>query len=332
MDSEKVSVIIPAYNNETYIEKCLQSVTEQSYENLEILVINDGSSDRTEELIREAQQQDKRIQLFTQKNSGVSVSRNRGIDTATGDYLTFVDADDYIGKDYIRDLVNLAEEKDADLVICGLKMVDEQGKVLQDIVPGEYRKGSMEEWTFRISAVCSHLYKRELWMKYDIRFATGVRGEDMPISLFFSGVTPCIQTLPQSEYYYVQHASSAMHSFQGLKTYKLPYQAVEEAVIKARQYGICNSEENFELFALRIMATFIQLAKGASKEDIREVSDYIYRMIKAYFPEYRKNSLVKLNSKVEVPFMQKMAVWSMIKMVRVRALYPFLKVVCRSSK
>lgn len=332
MDSAKVSVIIPAYNNETYIEKCLQSVTEQSYENLEILVINDGSSDRTEPLIREAQQQDKRIQLFTQKNSGVSISRNRGINTATGDYLTFVDADDHIGKDYIRDLVNLAEEKDADLVICGLKMVDEQGKVLQDIVPGEYRKGCKEEWTFRISAVCSHLYKRELWMKYDIRFATGVRGEDMPISLFFSGVTPCIQTLPQSEYYYVQHASSAMHSFQGLKTYKLPYQAVEEAVIKARQYGICNSEENFELFALRIMATFIQLAKGASKEDIRELSDYIYRMIKTYFPAYRKNPLIKLNFRVDVPFMQKMAVWSMTKMVSVKALYPFLKVVCRSSK
>ena len=123
-----------------------------------------------------------------------------------------------------------------------------------------------------------------------------------------------------------------MHSFQGLKIYKLPYQAVEEAVIKARQYEICNSEENFELFALRIMATFIQLAKGASKEDIRELSDYIYRMIKTYFPEYRKNSLVKLNSKVEVPFMQKMAVWSMTKMVSVKALYPFLKVVCRSSK
>ncbi|MDY3343588.1 MAG: glycosyltransferase family 2 protein, partial [Lachnospiraceae bacterium] len=115
MDRPKVSVIIPAYNNETYIEKCLQSVTEQSYENLEILVINDGSSDRTEELIRKWQQADERIQLLTQINSGVSVSRNRGIDTATGTYLTFVDADDYIGKDYIRDLVNLAEEKNADL-------------------------------------------------------------------------------------------------------------------------------------------------------------------------------------------------------------------------
>lgn len=329
MDSAKVSVIIPAYNNETYIEKCLQSVIEQSYENLEILVINDGSSDRTEQLIREVQQQDKRIQLFTQKNSGVSVSRNRGIGTATGTYLTFVDADDYIGKDYIRDLVNLAEEKDADMVICGLKMVDEQEKVLQDIVPGEYRKGSKEEWTFRISAVCSHLYRRELWINHDIRFATGVRGEDMPISLFFSGVTPHIETLPQSEYYYVQHAASAMHSFQGLKTYKLPYQAVEEAVIKARQYGICNSEENFELFALRIMATFIQLAKGASKEDIRELSDYIYRMIKTYFPDYRKNLLVKLNSRVDVPFVQKVAVWSMVRVVQFRVLYLFLKVVCK---
>ena len=103
-------------------------------------------------------------------------------------------------------------------------------------------------------------------------------------------------------------------------------------MIKARQYGICNSEENFELFALRIMATFIQLAKGAAKEDIRELSDYIYRMIKTYFPEYRKNSLVKLNSKVNVPFIQKMAVWSMTKMVSVKALCPFLRAVCRSSK
>ena len=329
MDREKVSVIIPTYNNEKYIEKCLYSVINQSYGNLEILVINDGSSDRTESLIREIQQEDDRILLFSQKNSGVSVSRNRGIEAATGRYLIFVDADDYVGKDYIRDLVNCAEKKKADMVICGLKMVDEQGTVLQNIVPGEYQKGSKEEWTFRISAVCSHLYRRELWLEHDIRFAVGVRGEDMPISLFFSGVTPHIETLQQSEYYYVQHESSAMHSFQGLKTYQLPYQAVEEAVIKARRYGICNSKENFELFVLRIMSTFIYLAKGASKKDIRKLSDYIYRMIRIYFPDYRKNSLVKLNSNVDVPFMQKIAVWVLKKVVGINMLYPFLRIVCR---
>ena len=329
MDNPKVSVIIPAYNSEKYIEKCLHSVMEQSYRNLEILVINDGSNDRTEVLIREAQKQDERIQLFVQNNRGVSVSRNRGIEVATGKYITFVDADDYIGKDFIRDLVRCAEDRKADLVICGLKMVDEQGNVQKDIVPGRYQKGMKEEWTFRISAVCSHLYKRELWIKYNIRFASGVRGEDMPISLFFSGVTSCIQTLAQSEYYYVQHVFSTMHSFQGLKIYKLPYEAVEEAIIEARKSGICNSKENFELFALRIMATFIQLAKGASPKDIRELNDYIYRMIRTYFPNYRKNPLLKLNSRVDVPFMQKMAVWVMLHAVQFKVLYLFLKVICK---
>lgn len=319
-----VSVIIPVYNNEVFVEKCIRSVMEQTYTSLEIIVINDGSTDNSLAILKELETEDSRIRLINQKNAGVSAARNRGLEIATGEYLTFVDGDDYIGPDYIKKLYISAKKQNAEMIICGLKYVDESGRVLRELKPGGYKRYEKEEWTFRISSVCSHFYLRELWIKNQVQFCLGERGEDMPISLFFSAVCDKIAILQDVEYYYVQHQSSAMHNFKGLRSYRLPYHALEQTVKKIQEIGVANSCEFYELFVLRIMCTcFFELARGASRENMRELCDYIVRILEQYFPMYYKNRLTGLFVKIDVPFIQKIAVKILIVLVRTKMIYPF---------
>ena len=319
-----VSVVIPVYNSEKYVEKCIQSVMAQTLPDLEIIIINDGSTDESGRILRELTQKDSRIVLLEQANQGVAAARNQGVEKATGKYITFVDGDDYLQEDYIELMYNLAEKETLDMVICGLTYVDEGGKELNRVVPGVYKRLENEEWTFRVSAVCSHLYRRELWKRYDVKFQSGERGEDMPISLFFAAICPRIATLPECGYYYVQHASSAIHNFKGLEKYSLPYKGLENTLTRVNKIGIQNSPEFYELFVMRIFATCLfQLAPGARWEKIRELCDYISCTVNMYFPAYWKNSKAKLNAKVDIPFTQKAAVKVLILLLKTKLLRPF---------
>ena len=152
-----VSVVIPVYNSEKYVEKCIQSVMAQTLPDLEIIIINDGSTDESGRILRELTQKDSRIVLLEQANQGVAAARNQGVEKATGKYITFVDGDDYLQEDYIELMYNLAEKETLDMVICGLTYVDEGGKELNRVVPGVYKRLENEEWTFRVSAVFSFI-------------------------------------------------------------------------------------------------------------------------------------------------------------------------------
>lgn len=327
-----VSVVIPVYNSEKYVEKCICSVMEQTLSELEIIIINDGSTDESGRILRELTQKDSRIVLLEQANQGVAAARNQGVEKATGKYITFVDGDDYLQEDYIELMYNLAEKETLDMVICGLTYVDEGGKELNRVVPGVYKCLENEEWTFRVSAVCSHLYRRELWKRYDVKFQSGERGEDMPVSLFFAAICPRINTLPEGGYYYVQHASSAIHNFKGLEKYSLPYKGLENTLTRVNKIGIQNSQEFYELFVMRIFATCLfQLAPGASYEKTKELCDYISCTVNTYFPAYWKNSKAKLSAKVDIPFTQKAAVKVLMLLLKTKLLKPFGRLISKKK-
>lgn len=120
----KISVIIPAYNCEKTIEKCIKSILLQTFQNLEILIINDGSKDNTRKIVENLQQKDNRIKLINQKNSGVSASRNKGLINATGDYLTFVDADDFLEPNMYEELITIQTTTDADISMCAYNLCE----------------------------------------------------------------------------------------------------------------------------------------------------------------------------------------------------------------
>ena len=327
--TEKVSIIIPVYNNERFIGKCMETVIQQSYSDIEIIVINDGSTDKSGKIVEEFAQKDSRVRLINQENKGVSAARNRGIVEATGEYITFVDGDDYIAREYIYNLVRCATDNHAQMVISGVTMVDTEQKVLKEIIPGNYVRYEHEEWTFRLTVTAAHLYKRSLWDKYKISFFEGVRGEDIPIALFFAGVCERICTIPRAEYYYVQHAQSAMHNFRGLKTSRLPYIALEDAICRIRKVGLKNSPEFHELFVLRVLATFIDLTRGAGKDNVVKLGNYINHILDVYYPEYYKNRKTRIFTDLDIPLFQRASVKFLIWSKRLGILTFFLRVVCR---
>lgn len=325
----KVSIVIPIYNNEKYVEKCIESVCVQSYSNLEIILVNDGSTDLSGAICDQFAEQDNRIIVLHQENGGVSNARNNGIAVATGDYLTFVDGDDYIGIDYIADLVRCTNENNAQMVVCGMKKISTEGKIVEEIIPGQYIRYEHEEWCCRICTVACHFYLKRLWDQYEVRFQEGERGEDIPIALFFAGICERIVTIPNAEYYYVQHESSATHNFIGLKTINLPYQALECVINKLRVSGIKNSYEFHELFILRILATFLQLAKGAGKEERERLTKFLLDVLDSYYSDCYKNSKISIFSNLDIPIMQKLAVVILAYSYRWKVIPLLTRVMCR---
>lgn len=127
----KVSVIIPAYNAENEICRCIDSILQQTFRDFEIILIDDGSKDRTREICEEYANKDNRIHFFSQSNKGVAATRNRGIDLAKGEWITFVDADDYLDNRCLEESYRLADENEVDIVLWNLQNEYENGKVVE---------------------------------------------------------------------------------------------------------------------------------------------------------------------------------------------------------
>lgn len=326
---DKVTIIVPVYNNENYIEKCIISIINQTYKFIEIIVVDDGSTDSSNLILKNLQKRDKRIKLIEQTNHGVSYARNIGLDYASGSYILFVDGDDFIGINYVESLIKVAKNKNADMVICGIRMIDQGNHLLKEIMPIKYFSGTREECTYRISAVASHLYKKELWDKYNIRFQEGERGEDMPISLFFAAICKNICISNNSNYYYLQHDKSAMFNFTKSSKYSLPYMGLENSIRKIKKYGITNGKDFHELFVLRILCTCINLSRGANDYEVKNLYNYINRIIDTYYPQYYKNKRTRIFSLLNIPFKQKLYVKSLVVAKKYGFLFEFLKIVCK---
>lgn len=127
-----VSIVIPVYNVEEYLHDCFYSVMNQKYTNLQIIAVNDGSTDNSLNILNEFSRQDKRIEVYSKKNGGLSDARNFGLKHIKGDYISFVDSDDVIDKDMISTLVNNIENYDADISVCGYTFVFNDKKFVKD--------------------------------------------------------------------------------------------------------------------------------------------------------------------------------------------------------
>ena len=154
---KKVTLIVPVYNSEKYIGKCLDSILNQTYKNIEILVVNDGSKDNSQKIIDEFQSKyPDKIIAINQENKGVSKTRNESIKKASGDYIMFIDNDDYLDSDYIETFVTEAEKGDYDVVLGGYRRPNENGKIIKEM------KLKETEWSkFMILAPWAKIYKKQ---------------------------------------------------------------------------------------------------------------------------------------------------------------------------
>ena len=192
----KISVIIPCYNVEDFVEECLDSVINQTFEDMEIICINDGSTDNTLSILESYAKRDDRIKILNQNNQGLSASRNRALEMAKGEYIFFLDSDDYIELTTFEELIRLAEEKCLDLIIFNLRNFDNETKeeqydkyydmpFLKEIVGDNVFNYKDLGYKMLILSVTApgKLFKREIIQ--DLRFPVGLIFEDNP---FFTEV------------------------------------------------------------------------------------------------------------------------------------------------
>ena len=120
-----ISVIVPVYNSEKFLSDCIESLRNQSLKEIEMIFINDGSTDSSLKILREYEKIDSRIKVIDQKNSGPSAARNKGLDIAKGEYISFIDSDDWIDKDMYKEMYYIAKKNNSDAVISDMKVVNE---------------------------------------------------------------------------------------------------------------------------------------------------------------------------------------------------------------
>lgn len=207
--SASVSIIIPVYNVEKYLRKCLDSVINQSIKSKEIIVVNDGSTDSSLSIINEYKAKYPDIIIVDKKNGGLASARNAGLKVARGEYIGFVDSDDYIHIDMYENLYNKAKQNNSDIVMCGHLRIfnDHEESFVYDY--NENKVYNSEEITkeFLKHAIslssCDKLFKRELFEKHDFFFPEGKLNEDIQVvfGLIFNSDRICFDNKPYYHYY-----------------------------------------------------------------------------------------------------------------------------------
>lgn len=173
---DKVSIIVPIYNMENYLEKCIESIIKQSYKNIEIILINDGSTDKSEFICKKYQMKDYRVKFISSRNKGVSNARNLGIKASTGVYISFIDPDDTVDKKYIEEMLIYMKKYSCDVVFCLARYIYPMLDKIYDVkFENKEKLSNYFDKDFYLIAEYFHtpwgkLYKNDIIKKYNIKF------------------------------------------------------------------------------------------------------------------------------------------------------------------
>ncbi|MDN3690991.1 glycosyltransferase family 2 protein [Chryseobacterium tructae] len=250
----RISIIVPVYNVEKYLVKCLDSLVNQTHQDIEILVVDDGSKDNSGEIIKNyAANYPDKIKPFTKENGGLSDARNFGLDRSTGDYIGFVDSDDYVTKIMFEEMLLLAEKYRAEIVICNIQKVDENGQVTQKLtqIPNMPEKIKLEDDFSVFSDIsyfaCNKLFKKELFDQK--RFKKGVHFEDIQLIPQLLLESETIAQTQNFHYQYLERIDSITktHTEKGLDILKA-VQDVESVFSQSRYAHKEKELKNFQIF------------------------------------------------------------------------------------
>lgn len=230
---KKISVIIPVYNTEKYLRKCFDSVINQSYKNIEMVIINDGSKDNSEKIINEYKNKyPDIISYYSKGNTGVADTRNFGIEKAKGDYIMFLDSDDYIDEALFKNLENYINQ-DIDLIKFKLQRVDGEGKIIEIVQGATFEKTSGQDGFNKLygtdvllDSPCVYLIKKDIFTKNNLKFKVGTEHEDFGLMPFVIVLAKTMASINFYGYYYVQSDNSITRNEDYKKTLKKAYDAL----------------------------------------------------------------------------------------------------------
>ena len=285
-----ISIIVPIYNAEKYLNKCLDSLINQTKKELEFVLINDGSTDKTDSIIKNYN--DKRIKYFKNKNQGIGKTRNFGISKSSGKYIMFLDSDDYLKKEACEILYKKAITTNSDLVICDFYKIYDSGKV-EDINLPSFKETTLKKRPTIINEVnlapWNKIYKRELITKNNLKFVENLKYEDAPFVIDAFVNAKKIAKVDEKLNYYVIHGNSETtvrdkRCFDILKIIDLIRKGTEDKKL-----------------TVRIITNYtIQQRNQKEKKVGMEFIDTAFSYLKKEVPDYKKNKYFKNRSLIKI--------------------------------
>ncbi len=235
-----ISVIVPVYNVEKYIEKCIQSLLDQTYKNFEAIIVDDGSPDNSIQIAKELVNGDSRFIFLEKENGGQGSARNMGLDHTGGDYVAFLDSDDYLSIDTFQLCVDIIRSNvDVDIVLFGISFIDENNRLLEYFIPNTKAYYTEEDILLSNNtinySVCNKMFHRNCFL--NIRFIENITHEDkeiLPRILYSKNLF----NIQKKLYFYIQSSNSTMRSYniKSAMSYTYIYSQYKEFLIKENIY------------------------------------------------------------------------------------------------
>ena len=295
----KVSIIVPVYNTEKYLEKCLNSLVNQSLEDIEIIVVNDGSTDNSDVIINNFKQNySNKIIYLKKENGGLSDARNFAIPHVNSDYVGFVDSDDYVELDMFEKLYNLAIEKNLDLVECNFNW-EYPNKAKIDYGINYLEK--KEFFLFGRVMVCNKLFKTSIIKEKNIAFPKSLNYEDIE---FFYTLIPYIKNyslLNDSLYHYMQRDNSIIN-YQNEKTADI-FIVLNNIINFYTENNLFDTYKNeLEYLFIRFLlgSSFLRIVKIKNRKLRKELLNKSINELYLIFPNWKKNKLLKIKNKKNI--------------------------------
>ena len=312
-----VSIIVPAYNVEKYIEKCLKSLVNQTLHDIEIIVVNDGSSDKTkEEILNFMEKYPDRIKYLEKENGGLSSARNYGMPYATGEYIAFLDSDDYVEKNMYEEMYNEAKKGDYDMVECDFiweytnKQKEDHGVLVK----------SKKELIIKNRVVAwNKLIKREILEKSKVQFPMGLRYEDVE---FFYKLAPFlnkVSIINKCFVHYVQRENSIVNT-QNSRTKEI-FKVLENVLKYYKENQIYEEyEDELEYIYTRFLlcSSLKRMIKIKDKEERKDALLKTWKNLNTNFPDWQNNKILNENKSLKNIYMKFIGIIKKLNIIKIQ--------------
>lgn len=286
----KVSVIVPVYNVEDYLEKCLLSLQNQTLKEIEIIVVDDGSKDHSFEIMKQFQEKDSRFKIYQKENGGLSDARNFGMERVSGEYIVFIDSDDYVDEAMFEEMYECAKREDADVVECDF-IWEYPNK--QKIDSSKLRDSKNPFLDIRVLA-CNKIYRNSFLKRIGITFLKGYRYEDVSFCYKYFPYVKKISTVPKPFYHYIQREKSIINT-QNEKVLDIlvEWDHILEFYKKEGLYE--TYKERLEYVCMRYLlgSSFLRAIQIPEKKLRNKVLKKSYQYLNETFPNWKKNIYLK---------------------------------------
>lgn len=288
-----ISIIIPVYNVEKYLKKCVNSIINQTYTDFELILVDDGSTDNSGKICDEYSKKDSRVIVIHQRNQGTAVARNTGLDLVHGEYIIFIDADDYIESDCLRILTNSIKDTDCECCICGYQVIDESYNLKEKVffensftisgVEAIKERYISEDIRINIINPWGKIFKREVWE--DLRFTSGLYYEDLDIMPYLYLNIDKVKFIYNIGYNYMIRENSSSHG-----SGKDDKRIIDSVLIREKHIKLFESVNENKLVNYNIKSLMDLLITSSYKNWIPKEMEKVY---KTKFKEYLKKIILK---------------------------------------